>query len=98
MPTILCFGEILWDCLPQGQFLGGAPFNVAYHLAKLGCNPIVVTAVGRDALGKKTIGLIRSRGIGTKFVKCDPSWPTGTVEVQLDPNGNASYRFTEPAA
>ena len=48
VPPVLCFGEILWDCLPRGLFPGGAPINVAYHLQKLGLTAYPVTAVGSD--------------------------------------------------
>ena len=51
---VLCFGEILWDSLPEGLFPGGAPFNVAYHLRRLGARAVPVTAVGRDTLGDES--------------------------------------------
>ena len=51
--TIACFGEILWDCLPRGLFLGGAPINVAYHLSRLGVRALPVTAIGRDVTARR---------------------------------------------
>jgi fructokinase len=97
-PRIFCFGEILWDCLPHGRFLGGAPFNVAYHAARLGAEAVMVSAVGEDALGAETLARIAARGLATAFITRDPEWPTGTVNVRLDARGNASYCFTDPAA
>lgn len=97
MKTI-CFGEILWDCLPQGNFLGGAPFNVAYHLKQLGAEPVVVSALGRDDFGREALARIRARGIATNHITEHADLPTGTVKVQLDARGNASYVFTDPAA
>ncbi|MBI5773701.1 MAG: carbohydrate kinase [Verrucomicrobia bacterium] len=92
------FGEILWDCLPHGNFLGGAPFNVAHHLQQLGAEPVVVSAVGRDEFGREALTRIRARGIATSEITEHPGLPTGTVNVQLDARGNASYVFTDPAA
>jgi fructokinase len=98
MARVLCYGEILWDCLPTGRHLGGAPFNVAYHLRQLGHEPVVVSAVGTDELGRETLALVQSRGITTRFITPHNDLPTGTVIVQLDAAGNASYTFTDPAA
>jgi fructokinase len=98
MPRVLCFGEILWDCLPEGRHLGGAPFNAAYHLKQLGIVPLVVSAVGRDALGLETLDRIQARGISTATIALHDDLPTGTVTVQLDVAGNASYDFADPAA
>ncbi len=98
MARVLCYGEILWDCLPQGRHLGGAPFNVAYHLKQLGHEPVVVSAVGADELGRETLALVQARGISTRFIAQHTDLPTGTVIVQLDAAGNASYTFTDPAA
>jgi fructokinase len=98
MARVLCYGEILWDCLPHARHLGGAPFNVAYHLRQLGHEPVVVSAVGNDELGRETLALVQSRGISTRFIAQHVDLPTGTVIVQLDAARNASYTFTEPAA
>jgi fructokinase len=97
-PAILCFGEILWDCLPHGDFLGGAPFNVAYHLHRLGARPCMVSSVGQDDFGREALRRISERGLAANFIAGDPTHPTGTVRVQLDARGNASYVFADPAA
>ncbi|HEY6167125.1 MAG TPA: carbohydrate kinase [Verrucomicrobiae bacterium] len=98
MNRILCFGEILWDCLPHGNFLGGAPFNVAYHLHQLGAEALMVSSIGRDEFGRDALQRFAARGLSREFVAEDAGWPTGTVRVQLDARGNASYLFAEPVA
>ncbi len=98
MSTILCFGEILWDCLPHGLFLGGAPFNVAYHLKQLGHEPLMLSALGNDWLGEQTLKRIRARGLSDQLIHVDEELPTGTVDAVLDVRGNATYEFADPAA
>ena len=98
MSTILCFGEVLWDCLPHGLFLGGAPFNVAYHLKQLGHEPLMVSALGNDWLGEQTLKRIRARGLADDLIHIDDELATGTVDAVLDAKGNASYVFADPAA
>ncbi len=98
MSTILCFGEILWDCLPHGLFLGGAPFNVAYHLKQLGHDPLMLSALGNDWLGAQTLKRIRARGLSDKLIHIDDELPTGTVDAELDASGNATYTFADHAA
>ncbi|HEY1172570.1 MAG TPA: carbohydrate kinase [Verrucomicrobiae bacterium] len=98
MSTILCFGEILWDCLPHGLFLGGAPFNVAYHLKQLGHEPLMLSALGNDWLGAQTLKRIRARALSDRLIHIDDTLPTGTVDAELDSSGNATYTFADPAA
>lgn len=98
MSTILCFGEILWDCLPHGLFLGGAPFNVAYHLKQLGHTPLMLSALGNDWLGAQTLKRIRSRGLSDQLIHVDDELLTGTVDAVLDANGSATYEFADPVA
>jgi len=96
--SILCFGEILWDCLPHGLFLGGAPFNVAYHLKQLGHNPLMLSSLGNDWLGAQTLKRIRAQGLSAQLIHVDDELPTGTVDATLDSSGNATYEFADPAA
>ncbi len=94
-PIIACFGEILWDCLPRGIFLGGAPLNVAYHLSRLGLAPLLVSAVGRDFLGDEALRRLAGWGLDTSRVaRVRPA--TGTVRATLDADGVARYVF-DPA-
>jgi fructokinase len=95
---VLCFGEILWDCLPRGLFPGGAPMNVAYHLSRHQINALPVTAVGRDILGAELLRRLKSWGIDTRYVSTLPSQPTGTVQVQLDKAGKPVYEIVERVA
>jgi fructokinase len=97
-PTIVCFGEILWDSLPQGLFPGGAPMNVAYHLKQLGARAIPVTAVGNDVLGDELIRRLQAWGIDTEHVMVVPDKPSGLVRVQLISAGQPTYQIVENVA
>lgn len=98
MPAILCFGEVLWDLLPLGRFLGGAPLNVAYHLARLGSAPRLVSAVGPGQLGDEALDAIRAADIDATHVARAAELPTGTAKVTLAPGGHASFSLPEPVA
>ncbi|MFB6279788.1 MAG: carbohydrate kinase [Salinibacter sp.] len=95
---ILCVGEILWDALPGGLFLGGAPFNVASHLRALGRETAFVSRVGDDRLGHEALRRMRARGLGTDLMQIDDSLPTGFVQVELGGTGEPGYEILEPAA
>lgn len=97
-PSILCFGEMLWDCLPAGLFPGGAPMNVCYHLRALGRSPIMVSAVGDDFLGYELLRRLRSWEVNLAEITVDERRPTGTVQATLDDQGNASYTIKEKVA
>ena len=93
------FGEILWDCLPSGRHAGGAPFNVASHLAQLGVSASLVSAVGQDALGDEILQVARDKNVGTRFVsRVRVGLPTGTVIGRVDGTGNATYELVQPVA
>ena len=94
-PTVVCFGEVLWDCLPKGLFLGGAPINAAYHLARYGLTVLPVTAVGRDFLGDEALRRVASWGLDTKFVGRDSAHPTGVVTATLDAAGAATRHLIQ---
>ncbi|MFP4229022.1 MAG: carbohydrate kinase family protein [Salinivenus sp.] len=95
---ILCIGEILWDALPDGLFLGGAPFNVAYHLHALGTEVAVASRVGDDLLGEEALRRLRAYGLATDLIQIDDSRPTGFVRVELDASGEPAYEIVAPAA
>jgi fructokinase len=96
---ILCVGEILWDALPEGLFLGGAPFNVARHLHALGEDVAFVSRVGDDVLGQEALRRLRAQGLDASLVQIDDSLPTGFVRVALDHHtGEPDYEIVEPAA
>ncbi len=98
MKTVLCFGEALWDCLPAGRFVGGAPLNVAFHLNQLGVRAWPVSAVGADILGAELLNAVRGWGVETRYITEHEALPTGTVTATLDPSGNAHYQIHEGVA
>jgi fructokinase len=97
-PVIVGVGEVLWDLLPAGKQLGGAPANFAYHAAALGARGVVVSRVGDDALGREVLERLQALGLDTAHVTTDPRHPTGTVEVRLDAHGVAEYVIHERVA
>lgn len=87
----LVFGEALFDCFPDGtEVLGGAPFNVAWHLAAFGMGPVFLSRVGKDTLGERIEIAMREQGMTTLGLQHDPAHPTGTVKVSLTA-GEPSY-------
>jgi len=90
-PTVLAFGELLWDVLPSGAVIGGAPANFAYRLHTLGRHAQPVSKVGRDTLGERALEELRAKGVDTALIQRDDSYPTGTVDVTLNERGDASY-------
>ena len=93
------FGEILWDCLPSGRHAGGAPFNVAAHLAQLGGSVALISAIGRDPLGDEILQVAHDKNVNVDFVsRVRIGLPTGTVIATLDEKGNATYELVQPAA
>ena len=90
-PLLVGIGEILWDLLPEGKQLGGAPANFAYHTAALGGQGAVVSRVGRDGLGDEILRRLDELGVDRGCVSVDPSHPTGTVTVDLDSRGVPAY-------
>ncbi|GGA90677.1 carbohydrate kinase family protein [Puia dinghuensis] len=95
---VVCFGEILWDILPQGKFPGGAPMNVAYHLKKLGLEPALVTRVGEDPNGQGLVGLMEANQVTTDFFQIDFELPTGTVHAMVGKDHEVTYDFPRPVA
>lgn len=95
---IATFGEALWDILPKGIFLGGAPVNVAYHLSRHGVRAVPITAVGSDFLGDEFIRRSAEWDIDRRYIAQLRERPTGTVRATLDAAGNACYRFARDVA
>ncbi len=93
---IVGLGEALWDCLPEGRKIGGAPANFAYHSSQFGNEAWAVSAVGNDALGEETVAVLKEKGLNLIMPKVD--FPTGTVEVTLDEQGVATYDIREGSA
>lgn len=95
---VLCVGEVLWDALPEGLFLGGAPFNVACHLRRLGRPAALASRVGDDALGHEARRRMAGCGLDPALVQTDPFLPTGFVRVRVDAAGIPDYDIVEPSA
>ncbi len=91
-------GEILWDMLPEGKQLGGAPANFAYHAQALGGRGVVVSCIGDDDLGREILGCLDEMKLDRKYVAVDGGHPTGTVTVRLDENGKPDYIIHENVA
>lgn len=95
---ILSIGEILWDVLPDGEYLGGAPFNFVAHAARLGNEALFISAVGNDARGHATLQRIAGLGLSSRFVVVCPDVATGHVSVTLQPDGQPQFTIHRPAA
>jgi fructokinase len=95
---VLGIGEILWDLLPDGPRLGGAPFNVTAHLKRFGHDVRFATAVGDDELGARATEAIGARGIGLDLVQVIPEARTGTAGVELDDLGVPRFDIAKGVA
>jgi fructokinase len=96
--NITGLGEILWDILPQGKKLGGAPANFAYHSKALGSESYVVSAVGNDLLGKEILKKVSDLNIDAAFIQIDDRYPTGTVDIKVDHDGTPQYVIQQGTA
>lgn len=96
--SAICFGEILWDFLPDGLFPGGAPFNVGYHLHRHGAGTEIVSAVGRDVLGDELLRRVAAWGMSTAGIARHDRLPTGFVRATLGAGGDARYEITTGVA
>lgn len=94
--TIVGIGEVLWDCLPEGRKLGGAPANFAYHVGQFGWQSSVVSAVGNDALGDEILQIFKEVKLANDIARVEQ--PTGTVQVTLSADGIPSYEICENVA
>ncbi len=93
---IVGLGEALWDVLPEGRKIGGAPANFAYHVSQFGYDSKVVSAIGDDELGVELLEMFDKNGLQYEISKVP--YPTGTVGVELDPNGVPMYEIKENVA
>ncbi len=93
---IVGLGEALWDVLPEGKKLGGAPANFAYHAGQFGLDTLAISAVGEDQLGDETLSAFEEKGL--KYIMPRVPFPTGTVQVELDAQGVPAYEIREGVA
>ena len=93
---IVGLGEVLFDVLPTGAQLGGAPANFAYHAGQHGLHSVAVSAIGNDALGDEALRLLDEKSL--KYVLPKVDFPTGTVQVELDAEGVPTYDIKQGVA
>lgn len=93
---VVGLGEALWDVLPEGKKLGGAPANFAYHAGQFGLKAIAVSALGEDDLGEETIAQLEEKHLAYAMPRVP--FPTGTVQVVLDSEGVPSYDIRQGVA
>jgi fructokinase len=96
--TVVGLGEALWDLLPVGRHIGGAPLNFAYISSLLGERAAIASRIGTDQLGDELERDLSARGIETKYIQHDASLPTGVVKVMLSAGGQPGYEIQQPAA
>ena len=97
-PLLVCFGETLWDVLPQGRLPGGAPMNVAIHLRYQGFAPLVVSRLGDDLYGRELREFLRSKGVADTGLQTDPAHQTGIVQANVTHKTEVTYDIVEDVA
>lgn len=97
-PQVVCFGEVLWDLLPDAAHPGGAPMNVAYHLHRQGLQPALLTRVGRDEKGEALRAHLSGQGIDTGHFQTDDRHATGLVYAQMGAQHEVRYDIVWPSA
>ena len=95
---VIAVGEILWDLLPAGRQLGGAPANFIQHAGALGASAAMTTRVGADDLGREAVARLRERGVAVDLIQVDAAAPTGTVGVVLRADGQPQFTIHEHVA
>ena len=93
---VVGMGEALWDVLPEGKKIGGAPANFAYHVSQFGLPSCVVSAIGDDPLGREIVENFTSKGLNQLLAEVP--YPTGTVQIEIDPAGIPQYEIKENVA
>jgi len=101
---VLLFGEVLADIFPSHTVLGGAPFNVARHLKAFGRNPVLLSRIGDDEIGREILATMARNGMTVSGIQLDNHHPTGQVKVHLEQSGHRfeilpcqAYDFIHPA-
>jgi fructokinase len=97
-PPVICYGEILWDMLPDGPKPGGAPLNVAYHLRKLGVGVSIISRIGNDSNGRKLEQLLDMWGINKNKLQKDEVYPTSEVLAKMNNGNEVAYEIVFPVA
>jgi fructokinase len=94
---VVAVGEVLWDLLPSGRQLGGAPFNFAFHCHRLGHPSVIVSRVGADELGREIRAAVGRLGLADEYIQENAGHPTGTVSVALE-QGQPTFTIHEDVA
>ena len=98
MPTVTCFGEVLWDVFPTHKTIGGAPLNVALRIQSFGIQTNIISRVGKDEDGDNSLRYIKENNLNISTIQIDEKFKTGCVNVTLDNNGSATYEIEYPVA
>lgn len=96
--VIAGIGELLWDVLPGGEVLGGAPINFAYHVTALGACGIAISTIGEDQRGEKALAILAAHGLDTTTISVQSEYETGYVSALVDSTGVATYTFPDEVA
>lgn len=94
--AVVGLGEALWDVLPDGKKLGGAPANFAYHVGQFGMKSVAISALGEDKLAEETVAALEEKKLN--YLMPRVPYPTGTVQVELDDDGVPTYDIRENVA
>lgn len=95
---IAAFGELLWDILPNGKVLGGAPANFIYRINSFGDEGTLLSRVGNDRAGKEVREALRKLGVSDENIQTDYEFPTGQVKIKIDQAGNADFNIITDVA
>ncbi|MBQ7791869.1 MAG: hypothetical protein IJ367_00025 [Clostridia bacterium] len=94
---VLAFGEILFDCYPTDRKIGGAPLNFCAHLAKLGAEVSILSAIGKDSNGEEAVRIVKEFGVDTRYLQVSSHFPTGMCRVTYC-EGEPQYELVYPSA
>jgi fructokinase len=97
-PTVLCYGEVLWNLQPEGKQISGLPVIFGYHLKQMGADVNIISAVGNDLFGKEVLNKITSLNLKRNYIQVKEHLRTSTKSFTLDAKGNPLYIIDEPVA
>ena len=95
---VIAFGELLWDLLPSGSALGGAPANFSFRLSTLGLPVLLISRVGRDKFGEEACRILAAAGLDVSGIQHEPKLATGTVDVSLSRTGAPRFVINKNVA
>lgn len=98
MHKVICYGEILWDNLPNGRVPGGSPMNIALLLKNLGISSKLISRIGNDASGKELLAFLKKNSSSTNYIQIDDELETGRVDVVLGGPEDVFFKIASPVA